>query len=121
MQKLITHLWFDTEAREAATWYVSFFDNSRMGQSVILENTPSGDTELITFTLAGQEIQVINDGPVFSFNPSFSMMVACDLEQELRTLHAALAENGIELMPLDNYPYKNFQVRSCTTRKRFST
>ena len=59
MQKLITHLWFDTEAREAATWYVSLFDNSRMGQSVILENTPSGDTELITFTLAGQEIQVM--------------------------------------------------------------
>lgn len=107
MKKLITHLWFDTEAREAANWYVSLFDNSHMGHSVILEDTPSGDAELISFTVAGQELQAINGGPVFTFNPSFSFMVACESEQELRTLHSALSDGGVELMPLGEYPFSS--------------
>lgn len=105
MQKLMTHLWFDTQARQAAEWYVSLFNNSRIHQSIVFEDTPSGDAELVTFSIEGQEIQAINGGPLFKFNPSFSFMVACDTEEELRQLHTALTEDGMELMPLDGYAF----------------
>lgn len=105
MQKLMTHLWFDTQALKAAEWYVSLFDNSRIHQSIVFEDTPSGDAELVTFSIAGQEIQAINGGPLFKFNPSFSFMVACETEEELRRLHTAFTEGGMELMPLDEYAF----------------
>lgn len=39
--KIVPHLWFDKEAREAAEYYTSIFKNSRIRSSVTLEDTPS--------------------------------------------------------------------------------
>jgi predicted 3-demethylubiquinone-9 3-methyltransferase (glyoxalase superfamily) len=63
--------------------------------------------EHATFTLAGQEFMAI-DSPAkheFGFTPAVSLYVRCADEAELDRLYPALAEDGKELMPLDNYGF----------------
>lgn len=105
MKKIITHLWFDRQAKEAAELYTSLFESSKIMHSFVLENTPSGDAEMVTFQLAGQEFQSISGGPTFKFNPSFSLMVKCATEEEVRKLWQVLKTEGRELMPLGEYPF----------------
>jgi predicted 3-demethylubiquinone-9 3-methyltransferase (glyoxalase superfamily) len=42
VQKITPHLWFDKEAREAAELYTSILDDSRIKNTAMLHNTPSG-------------------------------------------------------------------------------
>lgn len=81
--KIVPHLWFDKEAREAAEYYTSIFMNSRIKNSVTLEGTPSGTVEVVTFELFGQEFQAISAGPLFKFNESILFMVKCDTQGEI--------------------------------------
>lgn len=110
MQKIVPHLWFDTEAKEAAHFYVSLFEDLQIIHEMIIENTPSGDAQYLTFQLAKQEFQAISGGPYFSFNPSISFMVACYSKQEVDTLYEALKEGGKDLMPLGEYPFCEWYV-----------
>lgn len=105
MQKIIPHLWYDKEAKEAASFYVSLFEDSKILNVNVLENTPSGDADLVNFELAGQQFQAISGGPYFKFNSSISLMVACESEDEVNTKWKALSEGGTELMPLGEYPF----------------
>ncbi len=105
MQKLVPHLWYDKEAKEAALFYISLFENSNLQNVTILENTPSGDAEIVNFQLAGQEFQAISAGPYFKLNPSISLTVSCSSKEEVETKWKALSEGGIELMPLGEYPF----------------
>ena len=108
MQKIVPHLWYDKEAKEAAEFYISLFDNSKLLNVTILENTPSGDAELVSFELAGQEFQSISAGPYFKINQSISFMVACYSKEEVNEKWKALSEGGQELMPLDEYPFSKW-------------
>ncbi len=108
MQKIVPHLWYDKEAKEAAELYISLFDNSKLLNVTILENTPSGDAELVSFELAGQEFKSISAGPYFKINPSISLMVACSSKEEVNNKWKALSEGGQELMPLDEYPFSKW-------------
>ncbi len=76
MQKIVPHLWYDKEAREAALFYTSLFDQSKILDVTVIENTPSGDAERVSFKLGEQQFEAINAGPFFKFNPSISLMVA---------------------------------------------
>lgn len=105
MQKIIPHLWYDKEAKEAASFYVSLFENSQILNVHVLENTPSGDSEIVSFELAGQEFQAISAGPYFKLNPSISLMIACKSVEEVNAKWQALSESGKELMPLGEYPF----------------
>lgn len=105
MQKIIPHLWFDKEAVEAANLYVSLFEDSKIINIVTIENTPSGDSELIDFQLANLRFSAISAGPYFKLNPSISLMVACSTSEEVDKLHTALSSDGTELMPLGEYPF----------------
>ncbi len=105
MQKIIPHLWYDKEAKEAALFYISLFDQSKLLNTTIIENTPSGDAELVSFKLAGQQFRAISAGPYFRFNPSISLMVACSSLEEVNIKWTALLEGGTELMPLGEYPF----------------
>jgi len=60
--KIVPHLWFDKEAREAAEFYVSVFPNSRITNITTLHNTPSGDVDVVSFTLSGQPFMAISAG-----------------------------------------------------------
>jgi predicted 3-demethylubiquinone-9 3-methyltransferase (glyoxalase superfamily) len=108
MQKIIPHLWFDKEAKEAAMFYTSLFDQSKLLSETVIGDTPSGDTEIINFELAGQQFAAISAGPYFTFNPSISLMVACNSTEEVNTKWKALSEGGTELMPLGEYPFSKW-------------
>jgi predicted 3-demethylubiquinone-9 3-methyltransferase (glyoxalase superfamily) len=105
MQKIIPHLWFDKEAVEAAKRYVSLFEDSRIINIATILDTPSGDSELVDFTLANLRFSAISAGPYFKLNPSVSLMVACATSEEVDRLHAELSSKGTELMPLGEYPF----------------
>lgn len=111
MQKIIPHLWFDTEAKEAAAFYVSIFPKSRITHVSTLHNTPTGDADIVSFELASFTFMSISAGPYFTINPALSFMVnfdpskESDAEAQLDALWSALSEGGKVLMPLDTYPF----------------
>ena len=66
MQKIVPNLWFDKEAREAAKFYVSIFGRESKVKSVeTLHDTPSGDIDVVPFTLWGYDFMSISAGPLF--------------------------------------------------------
>jgi predicted 3-demethylubiquinone-9 3-methyltransferase (glyoxalase superfamily) len=110
-QKIVPHLWFNTEAREASDFYCSIFPDSRVTNINTLRNTPSGDTEIVEFVLWGTTFQAISAGPYFEFNPSISFMINFDPSQDrearqrIDAVWEKLMEGGKALMPLDKYPF----------------
>jgi predicted 3-demethylubiquinone-9 3-methyltransferase (glyoxalase superfamily) len=76
-----------------------------------LHNTPSGDTDMVSFELSGQPFMAISTGPLFKFNPSLSFIVNFDpsleenARQNLDVLWEKLSAGGTALMPLDRYPF----------------
>jgi predicted 3-demethylubiquinone-9 3-methyltransferase (glyoxalase superfamily) len=82
-QKIVSHLWYDKEAKEAALFYTSIFKDSRIIGTTVLTDTPSGTVELVRFELFGQEFQAISAGPFFKFNESISLIVKCDSQEEI--------------------------------------
>ncbi len=110
-KNIVPHLWFDKEAAEAAKFYTSIFPESNMTNSTTLNDTPSGDANLVSFELWGQRFMAISAGPYFQFNPSISFTVNFDPSREanarekLEEVWNKLSEGGSELMPLDKYPF----------------
>jgi len=70
MQKIVPHLWFDTEAREAAEFYRGVFPGSEISSVTTLTDTPSGDCDVVSFSLCSYEFMAISAGPLFRINPS---------------------------------------------------
>lgn len=107
-QKIVPHLWFDKEATPAAQFYVSAFSvlgDSKVTSTSVLDNTPSGSVDVVSFQLAGHTFAAISAGPLFTFNPSTSFIVGCETADEVNTLWEKLSQNGKPLMPLDKYPF----------------
>ncbi len=110
-QKIVPHLWFDTQAKEASTFYTSLFPDSKVENITTITDTPSGDCDIVTFTLLGLEFMAISAGPIFKFNPSISFMVNFDPSQDkdarlrIDTIWGKLVDGGKILMPLDKYPF----------------
>ena len=67
-QKIVPHLWFDREAKEAAHFYCTVFPDSSITSINTLHKTPSGDCDVVSFTLSGQPFMAISAGPLFKFN-----------------------------------------------------
>jgi predicted 3-demethylubiquinone-9 3-methyltransferase (glyoxalase superfamily) len=105
MQKIVPHLWFDKEAVEAANLYTSIFPNSRVKNTSVLRNTPSGDVDVVTFEILGLEFQAISAGPFFKFNPSVSLHVICNTKEQVDEIWKKLSPGGQALMELGSYPF----------------
>lgn len=80
---IVPHLWFDKEARDAAEFYCSVFPDSSITNSAEIPSTPSGDCEIIWFSLSGCPFVAISAGPLFKFNESISFIVGCDTQEEI--------------------------------------
>ena len=99
VQKIRPCLWFNTEAEEAANFYVSLFDDSkivevsRYGEGGPM---PAGTALMVAFELAGQQFQVLNGGPQFQFTEAISLSVDCRTQEEVDHLWTSLTANGGE-------------------------
>lgn len=105
MQKIVPHLWFDKEAREAAALYVSLLPDSKITNLTTIHNTPSGDCDIVSFELAGQSFMAISAGPLFKFNPSVSFHIKCKTKEEVDEIWNKLSVGGKVLMELGAYPF----------------
>jgi len=104
-QRITPHLWFDKQAKEAAEFYVSVFDDSRISSIVTISGTPSGDAELVSFQIMGYGFMAISAGPYFKINPSISFHVKCRTPGEVDGIWEKLSEGGSALMELGEYPF----------------
>lgn len=80
-------LWFDGQAKEAAAFYCSIFDNSK-----ITIDTPM----VVNFELDGKKFMGLNGGPQFKFNEAISMVVDCETQAEIDYYWAKLTDGGEE-------------------------
>jgi predicted 3-demethylubiquinone-9 3-methyltransferase (glyoxalase superfamily) len=96
-QKVSTCLWFDTEAEEAAKFYVSLFENaritgvSRYGKGARMSE---GTALVVTFELEGAGFMALNGGPAFTLTEAASIVVTCDSQAEIDRLWSALTADG---------------------------
>lgn len=101
VSKVTPCLWFDTQAEDAATFYVEAFRAcgqeaeigavSRYGEAGPGEK---GRVLTVAFTLAGQEFTALNGGPLYTFSPAISMMVSCADQAELDAFWDRLSAGG---------------------------
>ncbi|CAM5285861.1 MULTISPECIES: VOC family protein [Streptomyces] len=99
MQKITTNLWFDGQAEEAAAFYTSVFEDSRvLGVERFTDAGPGepGTVVTVTFQLAGQEFVAINGGPEFTFTEAVSLSVDCETQEEVDRYWEALTADGGE-------------------------
>jgi predicted 3-demethylubiquinone-9 3-methyltransferase (glyoxalase superfamily) len=97
--KITPFLWFDDQAEEAATFYISIFPNAR-----ILDVTryaagapgPAGQVMTVNFALDGQEFIALNGGPEFEFTEAVSFVVDCQTQEEMDRYWYALSNSGEE-------------------------
>ena len=85
---LVTELWFDNEALEAAQFYTSIFPNSEMGKiRYYTADTPSnkeiGSIITVDFTIMNQRFQALNGGPEFKHSEAVSFVIECDDQAEI--------------------------------------
>src|SRR5262245_54684179 len=90
IRRIAPCLWFDTEAEEAAKFYTSIFDDSKIveitrygkaGQDI--HGKPPGSVLTVEFELGGQAFIALNGGPNFKFNEAVSFQILCDTQKEL--------------------------------------
>jgi predicted 3-demethylubiquinone-9 3-methyltransferase (glyoxalase superfamily) len=96
-QRIVTSLWFDTQAEEAAEFYCSIFPRSRIVRvAPYTEAGPRepGTTMVVEFELDGTRFVAINGGPEFTFSEAVSLQVGCDTQEEIDHYWAALTEGG---------------------------
>jgi predicted 3-demethylubiquinone-9 3-methyltransferase (glyoxalase superfamily) len=96
-------LWFDSEAEEAAKYYVSIFKNSKITHLARygkagheIHGRPAGSVMVASFELDGQPFTAMNGGPIFKFNEAVSLQVYCDTQQEIDYYWDKLRAGGDE-------------------------
>jgi len=109
MQKIVPHLWYDTQAEKAADLYISIFSgkpSSRSAGNAVthIERYPkaaesvsgkkAGSVMTVAFELDGQQFLALNGGPQFQFNESISFLVNCEDQAEVDYFWGKLTEDG---------------------------
>ncbi len=98
-QKITPNLWFDTQAEEAADFYTSTFENSRIVNVAHYTDAgphPAGTVMIVEFELDGQRFVAINGGPQFTFDEAISFQISCETQEELDHYWERLSEGGEE-------------------------
>jgi predicted 3-demethylubiquinone-9 3-methyltransferase (glyoxalase superfamily) len=98
-QRITPSLWFDTEAEEAADFYISVFKSSRkVNVSRYTEAGPreAGMVLAVDFELDGQRFTAINGGPQFTFDEAVSFQITCETQDDVDYYWKRLTEGGAE-------------------------
>ncbi|HQR94301.1 MAG: hypothetical protein B7Y15_00620 [Bacteroidetes bacterium 24-39-8] len=95
-EKTYPCLWFDGQAKAAATFYCSVFPNAS-----ILQESPM----VVNWELNGQRFMGLNGGPMFQLNASISVFANFDNIEALNLAWEKLVDGGSVLMPIDKYPW----------------
>lgn len=105
-QKITPFLWFDTQAEEAANYYVSIFSAAGWKDSKVLNvarygkagaeasQMPEGSAMTVEFRLAGQNFTALNGGPMFKFSGAISFVINCATQKEVDHFWEKLGEGG---------------------------
>lgn len=103
LQRIAPCLWMDTEAEEAANFYVSIFKNSRIlkttryvdaGQEI--HGKPEGSVLTVLFELDGMPFTALNGGPQFKFSEAVSFQIMCEDQAEVDYYWSRLTDGGSE-------------------------
>jgi len=100
IQKINPFLWFDDQAEEAARFYTSIFNNSKIETIVHYGETgpgPKGSVMTVAFELDGQKFVALNGGPHFKFTEAISFVVNCETQAEVDEFWQKLSEGGEEV------------------------
>lgn len=102
-QKIMPCLWFDTQAEEAAKFYVSVFKNAKIGkvsrygkEGHEIHGKEAGSVMAVAFEIEGQKFVALNGGPHFKFNEAVSFQVHCESQEEVDYFWSKLTEGGEE-------------------------
>lgn len=99
MPRITPNLWFDTQAEEAAEFYISVFPNSKITNVSHYGEAgprPAGMVLTVEFVLDGQAFTAINGGPEFTFNEAISLLINCADQDEVDFYWSRLSEGGEE-------------------------
>lgn len=103
MSAITPCLWFDNQAEEAANFYVSVFDNSKIdtisryteaGQEI--HGRRPGTVMTVAFEIDGQPFTALNGGPMFKFTEAISFQIDCQGQAEVDHFWEKLSEGGDE-------------------------
>lgn len=96
-------LWFDSQAEDAARFYVSIFPNSKIGRIIHycnegqeIHGRPAGSVMTVEFELDGQRFTGLNGGPLFRFTEAVSFQIQCETQGEIDRYWEMLGEGGEE-------------------------
>ena len=98
-QKIVPNLWFDTQAEEAAEYYCSIFEDSRIVNVARYTDVGPGEpgtVMTVEWELNGQRFVGINGGPQFTFSEAVSFQVNCADQEEVDFYWEKLSEGGSE-------------------------
>jgi predicted 3-demethylubiquinone-9 3-methyltransferase (glyoxalase superfamily) len=99
MQTITPFLWFDSNAEEAANFYVSVFKDGKIGRILYYGADgpgPEGSVLTIEFEINGQRFGAINGGPIFKFTEAVSFAINCETQEEIDYYWEKLIEGGGE-------------------------
>src|SRR5436309_8047042 len=97
MEKINALLWFDSEAEQAAKFYVGIFKNSKIGKIAHYGEDgprPRGSVMTVEFTLERVDFVALNGGPQFEFTEAISFNVNCETQDEIDYFWEKLSADG---------------------------
>ena len=96
--ELVTCLWFDGRAREAANFYTSIFPDSSVEDNWIAPtDTPGnkqGEEIFVNFKIFGRPFIGLNGGPQFPHSEAISFQIPCADQQEIDKYWELLTKHG---------------------------
>ncbi len=97
IKSITPFLWYNDNAGDAAEFYVSLFDNSRITHLSRYGDAgpgPKGSVMVVSFELSGYRFTAMNGGPAHKLSEAISLMVECTEQREIDRLWEKLVEGG---------------------------
>ena len=94
IQKITPFLWYDGRAKEAAEFYTSIFEDSKVVSVSEISGGSASDASIVSFDLAGQNFTALDGGPMYQFSPAISFTVHCEDQAEVDYFWERLSDGG---------------------------